>query len=117
MDGAMADLKEKLDRLIREAAEISVALDQADGTISGIPHYSNIEARAHERGRQLSREVQARHMQQLAKQRISHAACPKCGTRCELASSTREVNSIDGRVELEELEGYCPICRRAFFPR
>src|ERR1700677_4841615 len=33
MDGTTATLKAKLDLLLREAAQVSVALDQADGTI------------------------------------------------------------------------------------
>ncbi len=62
MDGATTPLKEKLARLLREAAEVSVALDRAEGTIVGVPHYSIIEARAHELGRGLSREIQARQV-------------------------------------------------------
>ena len=42
MDGPTAVLKEKFDRLLKEAAEVSVALDRADGTITGVPHYSVI---------------------------------------------------------------------------
>jgi hypothetical protein len=45
MDGAITTLKEKLNQLLTEAAQISVALDRADGTITGVPHYSVIEAR------------------------------------------------------------------------
>jgi len=51
-------LRERLERLLREAAEVEVELSRADGTIQGIPHYSVIEGRAHELGRQLSRQVQ-----------------------------------------------------------
>ena len=60
MDGTMTKLKEKLDQLLHEAAEVSVAaLDRAEGTIVGVPHYSVIEGRAHELGQQLSRRIQA----------------------------------------------------------
>jgi hypothetical protein len=37
MDGATVALKEKLNRLLKEAAQVSVALDRADGTIPGFP--------------------------------------------------------------------------------
>ena len=57
MDGATAVLKEKLNRLLKEAAQVSVDLGRADGTITGVPHYFVIEARAHELGQQLSREI------------------------------------------------------------
>ncbi len=58
MDGATAGPNEKLDRLLKEAAKVSVALDRAYGTISGVPHYSMIEARVHELGQQLGPEIQ-----------------------------------------------------------
>lgn len=45
MDGDPAGLRKKLDDLLREAAEVSVALDRANGTIKGVPHYSVIELR------------------------------------------------------------------------
>jgi hypothetical protein len=117
MDGPTAALKEKLNRLLIEAAEISVALDRADGTITGLPHYSAIEARAHELGQQLSRDIQARQLRALVAGRMATAPCPGCRARCELHSKKRTVRSIDGPVEVQELEGYCPGCRRAFFPR
>jgi hypothetical protein len=117
MDGATAALREKLDRLIKEAAEVSVALDRADGTISGVPHYSQIEARAHELGRHFSRQIQARQIGTLVAGRTTTLLCPKCRARCELDVGKRAVTSIDGPVEVQELKGYCPDCRRAFFPR
>jgi hypothetical protein len=117
MDGATAALKEKLNRLLKEAAQVSVALDRSDGTIAGVPHYSAIEARAHELGQQLSREIQARQMRELAAGRTATAPCPACRARCELDFKKRTVTSIDGPVEVQELRGYCLACRRAFFPR
>jgi hypothetical protein len=117
MDEATAALKERLNRLLKEAAQVSVALDRADGTIAGVPHYSVIEARAHELGEQLSRKIQARQMGELAAGRTAKASCPTCRVRCELNLKKRTVTSIDGPVEVQELQGYCPACRRAFFPR
>jgi hypothetical protein len=117
MDGATAALKEKLNRLLKEAAQVSVALDRADGAITGVRHYSVIEARAHELGQRLSREIQAQQMGELVAGRMATAPCPKCRARCELNPKQRSVTSIDGPVQIQELEGYCPACRRAFFPR
>ena len=116
MDGRTLALQEKLERLLAEAAEVSVALDRADGSIQGIPHYSVIELRAHELGRRLSRQVQERQMRELAVVDIPKAPCPKCGQRCELLTKKRKVASIDGEIEIVELEGRCPFCRKAFFP-
>ena len=81
MDGTSATLKEKLDQLLDQAAEVSVALDRANGTIVGVPHYSIIETRAHELGRQLSRKVQALQMGVLTGAQDSTAKCPGCGAR------------------------------------
>ena len=109
-------LKSRLEQLLREAAEVEVQLSRADGSIKGVPHYSTIEGRAHALGKQLSREVQQRQMSELAASQAMTAKCPKCGTRCRLESQTREVKSVDGQTILQELAGYCPCCRRAFFP-
>jgi hypothetical protein len=115
MDGATSTLRETLERLLREAAEVSVALDRAEGTIVGVPHYSAIEARAHELGRQLSREIRARHMGAITAAATA-AKCPECGTRCEVLTKRRRVTSVDGPVAVEEPVAHCPRCRRDFFP-
>ena len=116
MDGTTLDLREKLDMLIHQAAEASVALDRAEGRIVGVPHYSVIELRAHELGRQLSRKVQALQMSSLAGGGNSTAKCPQCGARCDTAMKKRSVTSIDGSLTIEEPVNHCPACRRDFFP-
>jgi uncharacterized protein with PIN domain len=116
MDGTPPTLKEKLDQLLREAAEVSVAMDRANGTIVGVPHYSVIEARAHQLGQQLSREIQARQMGVIASAQVAITKCPKCGTRCETVPKKRSVRSVDGTVSLDEPVAVCPKCRRGFFP-
>jgi hypothetical protein len=116
MDATTASLKEKLDQLLREAAEVAVALDQADGTIVGVPHYSVIEARAHQLGQQLSRQIQARQMGKITAGAATRVKCPTCGTRCETAPKRRPVTSVDGPLTVEEPVGHCPACRRDFFP-
>lgn len=116
MDERTLALKRKLDQLVREAAEVEVELSRADGTIQGVPHYSVIEGRAHELGRQLSCAVQQRQTGVLAVVKGQRAKCPACGTECELQCARRSMSSIDGPFEAQELKGYCPACRRAFFP-
>jgi uncharacterized protein with PIN domain len=105
-----------LDRLLREAAEVSVALEHVDGTWEETPHYTRIELRAHELGRRLAREVQQRRMGELAAGSEPTARCPECGTRCPTKPRKRRVPSIAGPVELIEPVCQCPACRRAFFP-
>jgi hypothetical protein len=116
MDDREAVLAAKLENLLKQAAEVSAALDRASGTISGVPHYSVIEGRAHDLGRQLSREIQGRQLAEIVAQAAPTAKCPECGTRCELGVDKRLLTSIDGPVGALEQEGYCPCCRRAFFP-
>ena len=96
MDETAAALQKKLDQLLQEAARVAVALDRADGTIVGVPHYSVIEARAHELGRKLSREVQAGHMGGLASHATRSVKCPECRTRCEVVPKQRLLTSLDG---------------------
>ena len=109
-------LKERLERLLREAAEVEVELSRADGTIRGVPHYSIIEGRAHELGKRRSREVQQRQMSELAASQAGTAKCPGCGAVVRLESRRRDVKSVDGDTALQELAGECRHCRRHFFP-
>jgi hypothetical protein len=112
----IARLRERLERTLREAAEIEVELSRADGTIRGVPHYSVIEGRAHELGKQLSRTVQQRQMNELAADQGATAKCPTCGARCPVDTTRRPLRSVDGAAQVTESRGYCLGCRRAFFP-
>jgi len=112
----VARLRERLERSLREAAEIEVELSRADGSIRGVPHYSVIEGRAHELGKQLSRAVQQRQMSELAAAQATTAKCPTCGTRCAVRPKKRPLQSVDGAAEIADAQGYCPGCRRSFFP-
>lgn len=42
--------------------------------------------------------------------------CPTCGKMCLLKKKARSVVVRGGEVHLEEPVGYCPACRRDFFP-
>ncbi len=116
MERQAVELQEELAGLLRKAAEVSVALDRLNGTIQGVPHYSVIELRAHELGRQLSREIQQRHMASVVNHQVGRARCPACGAESKLEAVEREATSIDGPLSLPELKGYCRKCRRWFFP-
>jgi hypothetical protein len=116
MERQAGELQERRARWLHEAAEVAVALDRANGTIPGVPHYSVIELRAPERGQQLSRHVQQRPLETMVLQQAPRVACPGCGTSCQMEPVQRTVTSIDGSVPLPELRGACPRCRRAFFP-
>jgi hypothetical protein len=111
-----AKLKERLERLLREAAEVEVELSRADGTIKGVPHYSLVEGRAHELGKRLSRQVQQRQMSELAASQAETVKCPECGALVRLHPRQRDVKSVDGDTTLQELVGDCLRCRKSFFP-
>jgi uncharacterized protein with PIN domain len=116
MERHAVELREKLAGLLIEAAQVSVEIDRLDGTIQGVPHYSVIELRAHELGRQLSREIQQRHMATVVDHQVGRARCPACGTEAGLERVKRTATSIDGPLDLQELKGHCRKCRRSFFP-
>jgi len=111
-----ARLKERLEQLLREAALVEVELSRADGAIKGVPHYSVIEGRAHQLGRQLSRQVQEQQMNELAAAHEQTALCPACKTRCSATVDKRTVKTVDGDAQLQEVVCYCDRCRRSFFP-
>lgn len=116
MDERTIALKEKLEKLMKESAEAAMEFDRANGTIQGVPHYSVIEARAHELGQQLSRNIQQRHMGHVAAAQPLLRRCPRCNKICSVTLMKRPVTSIDGGLDLPELKGTCPACQRDFFP-
>src|ERR1051326_2478702 len=107
MDGTTIDLKEKLDQLLHQAAEVSVALDRVEGIIMGVPHYSVIEGRAHELGQQLSRRIQAQQMGDLAAHPPASAKSPQGAPRCDTSRKKRQVRSVDGTLTVEEPVAHC----------
>ena len=116
MDGKTVALRKKVARLLREVAEAKVALDQAEGRVRGVPHYSVIEDAAHEVGCQISRMVQEIHLRELVVRQSPSGKCPECGTFAPLEFKERTVLSGDGPIECSELAGHCTCCRRSFFP-
>ncbi len=98
------ELKERFERILKDAAEVATEMDVAAGTLVGVPHYSVIELRAHEIGRQVSRLVQQRQMGQVVAAGAAKVWCPTCQTVCGAAARKREVTSIDGPVELLALK-------------
>lgn len=116
MDAKTLVLQERFERLLRETAEVATELDVATGVLVGVPHYSVIERRAHAIGRQVSQLVQQRQMSEVVASRPVTARCPACRTVAEVKTSSREVTSIDGPVQLLETKCHCDRCRRDFFP-
>jgi hypothetical protein len=116
MDDKTQNLKEKLERLFREAADVAVELQSAEGGMGKPVHFSQIEAAAHAVGSRLSCRIQERAAREVAASSPAATACPKCGASCHLKVVGRTINSTDGAIEISEPKGYCTRCRRAFFP-
>jgi hypothetical protein len=116
MDGKTEVLKEKLERLLREAAETAVALEAAERRVGKPVHFSHIEAAAHAVGTRLSCRIQERTAREVAAESPKVAPCPTCGIACHLNVKRRTVASTDGPLDLWELQGHCTRCRRDFFP-
>ena len=53
-------MQERFERLLKETAEVATELDVVTGALKGVPHYSVIELRAPEIGRQVSQLVPQR---------------------------------------------------------
>jgi predicted nucleic acid-binding Zn-ribbon protein len=116
MEDRQLVLREKLETLLKEVAQVEVELSRQEKAIVGIPHYSVIESRAHDLARQLSREIQQRQMRETAAAAPRRGKCPGCGMVCQLQEIKRNMTSIDGVFEVLELHGHCGSCRRDFFP-
>ncbi len=43
-------------------------------------------------------------------------SCPQCGQRCGMVEKERSVEVRGGNFQHREPMGYCPACRRSFFP-
>lgn len=116
MEGRVAKLREKLEQLLNQTAEVAAELQNAERATTAIPHFSQIEASAHQVGRRLSCRVQTRCANEVAAGASSKAPCLTCGTLCEVATKKRTLDSPDGPVALLESAGKCNRSRRSFFP-
>ena len=80
--------------------------------------FAEIEGFGHEMGKILARALD----EKLATQHAAHfhgsAACPCCRTDCPVSENpkTRDVQTSDGVVPLDEPICHCPVCNRDFFP-
>jgi hypothetical protein len=116
MEGRVEDLRAKLEQLLNQAAGVAAELHSAEAGGSGIPHFNEIEAAAHQVGRDVSCRIQSRRAHEVAAEAALQAACPDCGELCRLDLKPRKLSSTDGPVEVLEPCGQCDRCRRSFFP-
>jgi len=115
MDATHEQLKKKFEHYLREATRLAAeiqALEQGDE----VPHFDDIELPAHELGQRFSRGIQEERAREVALKQLGTVCCPDCQQQCSVDIKVREVNSMDGPIELTEPVAYCRRCRRHFFP-
>ena len=115
MDAKQRALEERLSDLLNQASVIAAQL-QAVEQGPATPHYDQIELPAHQVGQRLSRMIQTSRVRDVAATNLEEVACPDCGQACSVETQQREVQSIDGPIELTENVAHCRRCRRSFFP-
>ena len=115
MDAKRTELEAKLEDYLKQASAIAAqlqALDQDGQT----PHFDQIELPAHDVGQRLSRLIQTTRAREVAADGLQSTPCPDCGCPCRVETRQREVQSMDGPIELTETMAHCRPCRRSFFP-
>ena len=115
MDAKTASLKEKLEKLLSQAAAVACemqAFEQGDET----PHFDQVELPAHEAGQRFSQLIQENRSREIALGEEAEADCPNCSRPCKVETQQRTVNSMDGPIEVTETVADCRRCRRSFFP-
>lgn len=115
MEAKQNQLDKKLADLLKQAAEVASQI-QAQDQGPGVPHYDQIEIPAHEVGQRLSQMIQANRATDVAVEQSPQKKCPDCGKECRVEFAKRQVNSMDGPIELTEPVAHCRRCRRSFFP-
>lgn len=79
--------------------------------------FATIEQRAHEVGQRVARRLAEDAAAKQARSVEEPQPCPHCQRPCGPSIKTRELQTQDGLISLEETSCYCSRCRRAFFPQ
>ena len=115
-DGAKDDVRkaeflreaaQAFDRMMKEDQEQMITFDQ-------------LEDRALEVGGKLERWLMEQCLAEAAARNAAEAppCCPQCAKplQCSATPKERRLRGRTGAVSFQRLEGYCPSCRKAFFP-
>ena len=86
------------------------------GLLSEDVRFQVMEAAGHQLGRAVARIATERLTLARAKRVTGLQPCPTCGRQCPLVHRQRELETIDGPVDVCEPVCHCSACRRAFFP-
>ena len=75
-----------------------------------------LESAGHALGRAVAQATTERLTLARAERLAGPQPCPTCGRRCPVVHRERELETVDGPIELREPVCHCPACRRDFFP-
>jgi hypothetical protein len=116
MDAKSQARQRRKRQLIQELAKLHLEEMVEAGDFDQTPHLGVLERTASEFGKQLSRETLERATREAVTGGQAQAACPTCGTLCDVTTKCRTVKSVDGPITLTEAVADCRQCRRSFFP-
>jgi hypothetical protein len=116
MDAVKLEREEEVGALLQRLSELLIEEQREQGVYRETPHLCELECASLDLGRRLSRVSLARAVREAAAESDTHTACPSCGRECRLTTSARTVQSVSGPLDVVEPVGYCPACRRNFFP-
>lgn len=116
MDAVKLEREEEINGLLRRLSELLIEEQREQGVYRQTPHLCDLECASLALGQRLSCVSLTRAVREVAAESDRHAACPTCGVACPLTTSTRTVKSVSGSIDVVEPTGYCPACRRHFFP-
>ena len=86
------------------------------GLTNQVVRFTALESAGHQFGRSVARRT-TETLALLAAERITEPQnCPVCGRRSPVVNRERELETIDGPIELTEPVCHCSACRRDFFP-
>ena len=96
---------------VAERLEIDVR-----GLMSQSVRFSALEAAGHQLGRAVAQAMTERLAFAQAERLSGLQPCPTCGRPSPLVHRARELETVDGPIELTEPVCHCSACRRDFFP-
>lgn len=78
--------------------------------------FTEMEAAGHRLGRAVAQITTERLALERSEQMTEPQRCPTCKKLCSLVHRERELQTLDGPLELCEPVAHCSACRRDFFP-
>jgi hypothetical protein len=77
--------------------------------------FAQIEQRASEAGKAMSRRVTEQLLLQRRQKMPKEMPCPQCGTLCRVSTKKRPITTLEGSLSYPEPASHCFTCRRDFF--